>query len=81
MFRCSGSGGGVLPADLTVENHGEDHAGDQQDGDGECDSHHHLHVFLHQMDDLAGAGRGVDARLAVCIGGVAATGVRDYVPV
>lgn len=61
MFKCSGIGGGtVLPADLTVENHGEDHAKNQQDGDGEGDSQHHLHVFLHQKGDLSGAGRGVN---------------------
>lgn len=28
---------------------------DQQDGDGEGDSDHHLHVLLHQLDDLGGA--------------------------
>lgn len=62
MCGCSGSGdGGLLSANLTVENHGEDHAENHQDGDGEGNSQHHLHVFLQQIGDLGSAGRAVDA--------------------
>lgn len=79
---CSGSDGGVLPSNLAVENHGQDHPENQQDGDGEGDSQHHLHVFLHQRDDLGGAGRGVGGGGgAGRLGGVAAARVGNFSPV
>lgn len=79
---ASGVGGGtVLPANLTVENHGEHHAENQQEGDGEGDSQHYLHVVLHQADDFGSAGLGVVAVQAalVSVGGgdVAATGTGE----
>lgn len=75
MCGCSGSGdGGLLSANLTVENHGEDHAENHQDGDGEGNSQHHLHVFLQQIGDLGSAGRAVDAVWTCWLCGIAVTG-------
>lgn len=82
VYGCSGcGGGGILPADLTVENHGEDHAKNQQDGDGKGDSQNHLQVVLHPLDDFFRAGRSVDfVGAAVGLGGVTAAGIRNRLP-